>query len=210
MNGIDKFLLDLQIIPAVAAPLAAASLLLVERKAWKIYILAIQYVIVAWLVLSSLPGESAVVKLVAGLISTAILYLGAGRSGFSSLESSNVENLPRGRFFRLTAVLLVVIGTLGVSLDAWMPIEAAQIPVQQAAALLVALGLLGLGLSVAPLQVGVSLMTIVSGFEIIYSALEPSLAIVALLALVHLGLALVVSYFEIIRHDSASEESRTT
>jgi len=33
-----------------------------------------------------------------------------------------------------------------------------------------------------------------AGFEVIYSAIEPSLAVMALLAAVHLGIAFVVSY----------------
>jgi hypothetical protein len=57
-----------------------------------------------------------------------------------------------------------------------------------------ALGLLHLGISEEPIRVGIGILTIMAGFEISYSAVEPSLAVIALLALVHLGLSLVIGY----------------
>ncbi|MFA9489706.1 MAG: hypothetical protein ACERK1_00570, partial [Anaerolineales bacterium] len=55
-------------------------------------------------------------------------------------------------------------------------------------------GILILGLFDSAFRVGIGLLVMLAGFDIIYSSVEPSLAIVALLALVHLGIALVVSY----------------
>jgi hypothetical protein len=63
------------------------------------------------------------------------------------------------------------------------------------------LGLLQIGITEEPLRVGAGLLTLLSGFEIAYSSIEPSLAVVALLAAVHLGIALVVSYLLLVVRD---------
>jgi hypothetical protein len=203
MNQFAALLLEYRVLPAIAAPLAAILIVLVERRTVKLYALAFQYAMVAWLVVSPLPLESAAAKLVAGWISVIILYWGAARSTEPLDVNGAAVGLPRGRVFRITAVLLVVIGTLGVSSEAWIPIDALDQYVQRAAMLLLVLGTLGIGLYIDALQVGVGLLTIISGFEIIYSSVEPSLAIVALLALVHLGIALIISYFEMIQADNS-------
>lgn len=56
------------------------------------------------------------------------------------------------------------------------------------------LGLLQLGLSTGTLRVGLGLMTLLSGFEIAYIVVEPSLVVLALIGSVHIGFALVISY----------------
>ena len=205
MSDFTYLLLDYRLIAVIAAPLVAIVILLVERQMLKVYLLGIQYLMVAWLALAALPPGSALAKLVAGWIAVFILNFGAVRAGSRSTTESSAVGFPRGRVFRIAAVLLVVIGTIGVSFDRWIPIESIRSETQQAAMLVGAMGLLGIGLYSSPLYVGISLITVVSGFEIIYSAVEPSLAVIALLALVHLGIALVISYFEIIWAENQSE-----
>jgi hypothetical protein len=60
------------------------------------------------------------------------------------------------------------------------------------------MGLLQLGFQEEPVKVGIGLLTIISGFEVAYTTIEPSLAVMALLATVHLGIAVVVSYLLLI------------
>jgi hypothetical protein len=199
MNDFVTFLINIYFLPAVAAPLAAVAVLLVDDRSLKLYFLAFQYVMVAWLTLLSLPFESALAKLVTGLIATFVLFVGAVRYKQEAQIQTPGPVFPRGRIFRITAVALVAIGTIGISFETWMPVEATSQLLQRSAMLLLVLGLLGISLFMSPLQVGISLVTLLSGFEIIYSAIEPSLAVIALLALVHLGIALVISYFEIIQ-----------
>jgi hypothetical protein len=59
---------------------------------------------------------------------------------------------------------------------------------------LFALGALQLGITEDTLRVGAGILTVLCGFEAAYAAVEPSLAVVALLASVHVGIALVISY----------------
>jgi len=60
--------------------------------------------------------------------------------------------------------------------------------------ILIALGLLHLGLSSQAFRVVLGLLTVLSGFEILYAAVESSILIAGLLATVTLGLAAVGAY----------------
>jgi uncharacterized membrane protein len=56
------------------------------------------------------------------------------------------------------------------------------------------MGLLHLGIASHILRVIIGLMTFLSGFEVLYAAVEGSVLVAALLAVINLGLALVGSY----------------
>ena len=56
------------------------------------------------------------------------------------------------------------------------------------------LGMLHLGMTAQPFRVIVGLLTVLSGFEALYAALESSVLVAAMLSIVDLGLALVGSY----------------
>jgi hypothetical protein len=77
----------------------------------------------------------------------------------------------------------VLVDTLNVSL-----------PVAQGTLLLVGMGLLHLGITTRPLRVLLGLLTALAGFELIYAAIETSVLVAGLLAVVTLGLALVGAY----------------
>lgn len=71
--------------------------------------------------------------------------------------------------------------------------------------LLIGMGLLHLGITAHVLRVTIGLMTVLSGFEIIYSAVEDSVLVAALLAVINLGLALVGSYLLIASSSKGAE-----
>jgi len=73
--------------------------------------------------------------------------------------------------------------------------------------LLIGMGLLHLGVSARILRVAIGLMTVLAGFEIIYSTVEGSILVAALLAVINLGLALVGSYLLIA---STTRETEST
>jgi len=56
------------------------------------------------------------------------------------------------------------------------------------------MGLLQLGLTALPLRITIGLLTVLSGFEILYAVVETSTLVSGLLAGVSLGLALVGAY----------------
>jgi uncharacterized membrane protein len=98
--------------------------------------------------------------------------------------------------------LIVVIATPGV--DAIM--ADAGFAVTATSLFLIGMGLFHLGLTAHVLRVAIGLMMVLSGFEILYSAVEGSVLVAALLAVINLGLALVGSYLLIA---SGSQETES-
>jgi len=62
------------------------------------------------------------------------------------------------------------------------------------ALILIGLGLLHLGFTAVPFRIILALLTVLSGFEIIYAGVEKSTLVAGLLAGVNLGLAMVGAY----------------
>lgn len=183
----------------------SAGLLLTRDWRWSISLLAVQYLAMFALVLHHWPLGMASVKVVAGWMSAAVL--GMTQSGLSAAELAEADTWPRGRPFRLFAAgivaLIVVVAT--PSVDTIM--ADAGFAVTGGSLLLIGMGLLQLGLTAHVLRVTIGLMTVLSGFEILYSAVEGSVLVAALLAVINLGLALVGSYLLIA---SNSEEIEAT
>ncbi|HSJ86017.1 MAG TPA: hypothetical protein VK909_02330 [Anaerolineales bacterium] len=172
--------------------MTSTGLLIIRDWRWSIILLAIQYFCMFILALQHWPFGMASVKLVAGWMSAAIL--GMTRSGFPSQDLEETGLWPRGRLFRLFAaamVLLIVVATTR-SVDTIM--ADAGYAVTSGSLLLIGMGLLHLGITDYNLRVVIGLMTVLSGFEILYSAVEGSILVAALLAVVTLGLALVGAY----------------
>ena len=170
----------------------SAGLLFVQDWRWSIILLAVQYLGMFVLTLQHWPMGMASVKVVAGWMSAAIL--GMTRSGLAIEASAEESVWPRGSLFRLfaaaTVVLIVAVVTPGV--DTIM--ADAGFPVTNGGLLLIGMGLLHLGITARVLRVAIGLMTVLSGFEILYSTVEGSVLVAALLAVINLGLALVGSY----------------
>ncbi len=184
--------LTLAWIAVVMILVTSVGLLLVRDWRWTIILLAVQYLGIFILTLQHWPVGMASVKLVAGWMSAAIL--GMTRSGLPSQDIDEQDLWPRGRLFRLFAagmvVLIVAVATRGV--DTIM--ADAGYAVSGGSLLLIGMGLLHLGITSYILRVVIGLMTVLSGFEVLYSAVEGSILVAALLAVINLGLALVGAY----------------
>ena len=181
-------------IPLVLVAATATALVVVERPGIQIGILAIQYASVAWFTSLAIPPQVAAVKLVAGLIVSGILALTAAGSRPAAESATGIA----GRAFRLIAAILIMAAAIGIGQTNWMRAPDIQPEAIMAAAILMSMGLLQLGLFRNPLRVSIGIITLLSGFEIAYSVIEPALAILALLASVHIGLAIVVSYLSLV------------
>ena len=123
----------------------------------------------------------------------------------SALLGLSLFNLPKDmihqtRFttseiiFRVIAALLAGLFAItgGSKLVEWF----AEISIEQAygALLLITLGLIQLGLTQRPLRVVIGLLTVMSGFGIIQAAVESSILITGLLAVITLSLSVVGAY----------------
>jgi hypothetical protein len=183
--------------PAVLV-LALTSIMLIVNNSWRwmILLLAFQYIGVFILVAIRWPIELAVSKIVAGWMASAVLSVAIHEiSSSSPLYWQETEKFwLSGRLFRLLAAGLVIMTVLSISprLAEW--VEGIGEMQTVGALTLIGMGLLHLGLTAQPFRVVIGLLTILSGFEILLSAVEVSALIAGLLAFVTLGLALVGAY----------------
>ena len=179
-------------IAVVLIVITSVGLLLARDWRWSITLLSIQYVAMFVLILQHWPLGMGSVKVVAGWMATAIL--GMTRSGLSNEILNDEDIWPRGRLFRIFAAGIVVIIVAGTTPSVDTIMADAGFAVTTGSLLLIGMGLLHLGMTTNILRVAIGLMTVLSGFEIIYSAVEGSVLVAGLLAVITLGLALVGSY----------------
>jgi hypothetical protein len=125
-----------------------------------------------------------------------VAALGMTHLGLPSAEDEEKEesNLPRGQWFRVILVCIIALFTFGV-----MPRIESAIPglgwqVIAGSLILMGAGVVHLGLTSEPLNVTIGLLTILTGFEILYAAIESSILVAGLLAVISLGLGIVGSY----------------
>ena len=168
------------------------GLLLARDWRWSIILLAVQFLGMFVLTRQHWPLGMASVKVVAGWMSAAVL--GMTRSGLAGEEADEEAAWHRGRLFRLfvAGIVLLIAAVVTPSVDTVM--ADAGFPVTNGSLVLIGMGLLHLGISTRVLRVTIGLMTVLSGFEILYAAVEQSVLVAALLAVINLGLALVGAY----------------
>jgi hypothetical protein len=188
-----------QLIVLLLLTATSLGLLLTRDWRWLVILLSIQYVGMFILVLQHLPLGMATVKVVAGWMGAAIL--GMTRSNLSTTS----ELLPQGRLFRLIAAVIVGLVVVAAAPLVDSMLADAGLMVSAGGLLLIGMGLLHLGVTDEVLHVTIALMTTLSGFEILYSTVENSVLVAALLVVINLGLALVGSYLMIAANAQESE-----
>jgi hypothetical protein len=159
---------------------------------WDIGLLAIQYLGVAILVAQHWPLGMAAVKLVTGWMATAAL--GMTLTALPPQKESEERFWPQGLGFRLFMVGMIIILTIAVTPRLEGSMTGIGAPVFAGTILLTGIGLLHLGTSSQISRVIFGLLTVLAGFEILYAAVEGSILVAALLAVVNLGLGLVGAY----------------
>lgn len=194
-------------VAVVVIVITSVGLLLARDWRSSIILLAVQYVAMFTLCLSHMPLGMASVKVVSGWMSAAIL--GMTRSGLSTPDIDEENNWPRGISFRLFAAGMVGIIVAGAAPRVNLMMADAGTAVTTGSLLLIGMGLLHLGLTANILRVTISLMTILSGFEILYAAVEGSVLVTALLATIILGLALVGAYLMLAANAEETEETES-
>jgi len=168
------------------------SIGLLLQRDWRVGLglLATQYICIFWLVQTHWPVSMAAGKLVTGWMACAVL-------GMASLSNNYTEESeaawPQGRLFRLFTAGIITAATFGLSVRAsnWLGLS---LPVAWGSLLLAGMGLLHLGISAQPFRVVLGLLTVLAGFEILYSAVESSTMVAALLSAINLSLALAGAY----------------
>lgn len=185
------------VFAVVMVSFTSGALIILDSFRGRIAILFLQYAGFAWLVSLSLPLEIALVKLVTGMLLCGIAILSWKDHSVMTTEAGEYSRLPPGKLFRFLSVLLVLVASVGLIRMDWIPLPDIPDAAAWGATILFMMGLLQLGLSSRVFRMGVGMLTMLSGFEVIYAVIEPSLAVMALLAAVHLGIVVVTSYLMI-------------
>jgi hypothetical protein len=198
-------------LPSVVGLIVALALLLVGQR-WQIHALgmAILYFFATLLYTRVILPQVAVVKLLIGWMIALTLYLtgrhlSAGqREGMEpSEEPEKSAPAPPPERLGLTAGApfrgLVLIAILVVALAASRRFPLPEIPqdVGLACYLLGIGGVFLAGLSEDPFQAGLGLLAFLTGFDLLFSALEPSLAVAGLMGTANFLIALAVTFLAV-------------
>ncbi len=210
MLTMEEFLGNLAFLQGVPAVflivLTAAVLLFVRDWRWSLAVLAGQYLVAALLFAWILEPNMAGLKLITGLFTCLILSLTGSQVGWGRLvvdiNKSVSQNgrpvtigpitLPADMLFRPALALIVGAAALLIIPRS----EEAELPgiLALAAYVLVALGLTALGVHLRPFKAGIGLLTFLTGFDLLYSALAFSTSILLFFSTAHLAVALAVTY----------------
>ncbi|MCC7359134.1 MAG: hypothetical protein IT317_06640 [Anaerolineales bacterium] len=205
--------------PALGAVLVAAGLL-VAVPDWRLSLVAllVEYLGAAVLLTQLVLPEVALVKLLVGLLVVTLLAVTGWQAGFGLRAVPADGAVPPARrlglevrtglTFRLLAVLMVGVAAAYIASQAHLALPGLEATpaLNTASYVLMGLGLLNLGLTDEPVNVGMGLLTILIGFEMFYAAVEPSLAVAAMLAGVHFAIGLAVSYLALLHHADEQRE----
>lgn len=190
-----------QVSPVLLVLLMASSLCILMLQNFRLALaaLAAQYLLIFLLITSVLPSSLALVKLLVGWMITALLV-----SEIRLIEKDWENrialsgNLLRGGVLILLWIVVYLVLPL---IQLWIPVNQT---VLLGGLILLSGGLIQVGLSSQVLRVSLGLLTLFSGFEIIYAALEPSVLVSGLLVLVNIGIGLT-GLFLVIRGKEENE-----
>ena len=172
--------------------LGTGTVLLLVRD-WRISIglLAIQYLAMFIVILGIWPFSVALIKLMVGWMVAAVL----STSGTVQEAFREEPLLPTGRLFHITLAGLILILVLSIAPQLNVLIPEVNIWIMRCGLLSIGLGLAHLGISTRPYRIILGILTILTGFEIIYAAVEVSFLVIGLLAGINLALALAGVFF---------------
>ena len=182
-------------IPAGLMLLAAEVNL--TRRQWLVNLIALaaQYLGMFLLLTLVRPPTLAAIKLIVGWMDTLLLYIALASVGeFYTLKAP--QRLSSGQIFRLLdGLFMIVFVILFLPQIQSLFLMGGNQPLLVAAVGTMLLGLLQVSMISEPFYIILGLLTFLSGFELLYAALELSLLLEALFAGINLGLALVGAYF---------------
>lgn len=190
--------------------LVLTSLTIFLTSDWRLSLtgLLVQYILAGIALTRFVQVEMAVVKILVGVLVVPILYLSARQNQEAKESGTRLLRLqvgwgagPLGLPLRLLALLLVALAVIRFFdefrlLLPVLPGENPTIPTDVAFVTLWmgGIGLIGLVLSEKPLRVAPAIFTLLAAFDLIFTALEPGLAVVGVLGALTLLSALAFSY----------------
>lgn len=192
--------------PALVGPILTATIIFLTSN-WRLSLgaLVVQYGLIGLALTRYVRPEVATVKILVGVFVVLILYLSARLVQEARIRQEARRSDPRfpglpvewmggplGFPLRLLTVILVGLGMIRLFESYQLDLVAANLAF--VAAWLGAMGLIGLILSSDPLRVALAVLTILAGFDLVFSGLELSLAVVGFYGAFTLLAALAFSY----------------
>jgi hypothetical protein len=208
---------ELQSWPMLAGLMVTASIIVIARD-WRFWLwsLLVQYLLLSVIHLRMLAPELALIKLIVGVLICPMLYWAARwvegeRAHKAEVERSEIAGkegevplppLPwpvrsTNWVFRLLTVLLL--GLVLYSVSRSFSLGFVDADIAPVCVWLWLVGLLVLVLTSEPLPAGIGLLTLVSGFELFFDALEPGLVGLGVFAAINLLMGLAISYLTVVR-----------
>jgi hypothetical protein len=202
--------------PALIGLLVTAVLLVLTND-WRLSFAALgaQYVLAAVLMAQTVIWQVVAAKAVVGALVVVVLTItgraasfGRAANGSRAANSDPTRGAPQSPSsdfptnlpFRGVSTMLAAVAVWYLVTEGDYAFPGLPVGVSLAGYLLIGLGLLNLGLTEEPMNAGMGLLTLMTGFDLIYASIEPSRAVVALMAAMHFGVALAVSYLALLRH----------
>lgn len=180
---------------AVGAILLTTTAILVSRD-WRVSLgaLGLQYLAMFWLVTLHLPFVMGAAKLITGWMVVAIL--GMTHLSLPAVLAEDGDVRP-SQWFRAALMAVAAFVSAGVASRIESAMPGLGLPVAAGGLLLIGGGVIHLGVASNLMKTILGLLTMLSGFEIIYAAVETSILVAGLLAVVNLSLGLAGSYLMI-------------
>lgn len=204
--------------PAAYLILITSALILILR-AWRISLLAllVQYLIVGLLFADVLIPHLAFIKVIVGIFICLILFVTAQQVNWGRLpEDASIEEavqmgadrlirfgpymLPTEWPFRLFLAVLISLTVLTVDQINEYQLPVVPDPVNLAIYALLAMGIVTFSLTSEPYKSGMGILSFLTGIELFFSALDTSLAIIAMFAAINLIVVLAIAHLTQARH----------
>lgn len=201
--------------PLLIALVASAALVSLIRN-WRVSLpaLIIQSVVVGVLLARVIQPSVALVKPLAGIIACVTLSIAAQRADNTRaahgeqtaeerIEHVNWRSVPAQVLLRAIAVLIVLVAAFGATVRFPLPGNARELAL--GAYILLACGLFVVATSPEGLNIGTGLLMMISGVEIGYIPLEPSISVSILLGLMTLVVTIAIAYLTLADGDALTE-----
>jgi len=181
---------NLAIVAVLLIIISNVVLIVFNQWRWIAIAWAFQVFAIFWLTTLSWSVSQSAVKLVGGWIAIAIVS--AARP--ENILERDSEAVAAGFGFRFLCVGMTWLLAFSIS-PSIQNIVPARIEIIWGGILLIAGGMLQLGLSRNIVRIILGLLTFLGGFEALYASVESSVLVSGLLAIINIGLAWFVIYF---------------
>jgi hypothetical protein len=190
----------LNLLAVIGIVITSLALLVLENYRLSLAAMVLQYLFVFFLISSIWPVGLAVIKLIIGWIVCSLIGSAYMHNRSSQLEETSTEKMV---FSSLSAVVVwLIVFTISGSASSVLPLSR---PILLGAGILIGMGVLQLGSTTSLLRVLLGLLTILSGFEVVYAGLEQSILVTGLLAMVNILFGFMGWYM--IQHNNSLENA---